>query len=378
MKNIVAIGLIVLILVTFLIISRNVDIDTDTAKLDENALFIKKNDIGKENTEVSLLDVNVEPQTHPDLSSEVNTNDDFIISCESSKTYEEHLNEFKNNAQNHLKSFKDSTVKEHKLAYILSNTNAKELSRVESLKKFVDEFPQSKLGNWMLLTACGALESNRCDDSLELDAITENGDNAALWFNIANLRAKRNDIEGVVGAIQEGLTAPHYNEYWSEQVALVENVLQDTTPLSYIERVIGAMEVAGGGIWHADVLDFCREHSNRVDIAEACLGLGEKLAKTSKTIILKIFGLAIQDSFYKAHNNDSELVALREQTDKLNEWLTGKSWAKANKLKLYDENLTRGWIEKVKSEGELAASEYVIEEALRLSRDNNYNPCPKS
>ncbi len=274
---------------------------------------------------------------------------------------------------------------EQQLAIALIHTNLKAITlnglkekhkyEHKNLSQLVKDFPDSNLAHYFLVAHCS--EQDSCDNSVFDIALAQNPYNGALWKLMAIRYASAGEVELALSAIQNSNTAVNYNSYWGETIHLFEQALATTVEMDQLARQISAIGYSAALALpsHKTLLDFCSERSaNRADIANACVEMGERQFQSGKNLLEQHLGLAIKKLVYKQQENSFEVQNLEAQHREFRE--ATERLAAAPNLAIHDKDLNEYWWENILLYGETKALELTFAEAVRLSSDPSYNPCP--
>ncbi|TQV89403.1 hypothetical protein [Aliikangiella coralliicola] len=289
-------------------------------------------------------------------------------------------------------SFQYNEAFSSQLAYALvSSINRDSLTDERSAKPaknqlaLLEAFSRKHQGNslvdYFLVSKCVEKEVlGHCDESIVSNAVVNDPNNGALWFQIAMLEASKNNIEEVISALEQVVAAPNFNMYWSESVDIFDDALESAGVDDYIQRMNAAVKFAGKLITKskstADLSKFCLEQSEgRADIAQLCLGLGDKLVVNAKFVIEKRSGYGLQKAVYRVLNDERSIEMLEEQEKEVRQ--ASKPVNNAFQLLSIDAELERYWFEQLKFFGGIEAIKKLNEEVNRLTENPDYNPCLK-
>jgi len=323
-----------------------------------------------------------------DTKEEVNQESDYILDCSG---------DFPNNiSESDLKkysdpdyfddAFKGNKELSSQIAYALSTNSVigkidegqiDQVDPVVLLGQLVNEQPYKSLVHYFLVSKCNEQsDSPRCDDSVISEAISNDPNNGALWFQIAAKEARKNNLEGLILALEQLISAPNYNEYWAETIEIFDRALQSNGLVKDGPRMIMAIGYAAavslGPI--QELFKACREHStNRADIAQLCIDAGQKVSTHAKTILNQALGYSLQEQVFKAINDSENEVKMRKL--KISIYRVPKASIRINKLLIFDEELGRYWFTQLKLFGERKFFQLAYDEAVRLSSNPDYNPC---
>jgi hypothetical protein len=121
---------------------------------------------------------------------------------------------------------------------------------------------------------------------------------------------------------------------------------------------------------------FCRRYSRqRADIAESCLQLGEQVERRSETYLNSLFGLSLQKAVYESLDREADIAEVNHRRKQLKYRWENPQAERASQLMLYDNYLMQEWYQQFRLHGEHLANQFLLEEALRLSKNPAYDPC---
>ena len=251
--------------------------------------------------------------------------------------------------------------------------------KLETLAGFVRKSQWSKLAFSRLLVTCGRYENFEVCDSKAIEQMSEvDSGNGSMWLNLAVLRLKFKDTLGAIDALELATNSPEFNEYWSESISLMDNALLAAGLNNPVERTELTMKLSANGFYPntLEVTDFCAQNAGeRADLAVLCLELGKRLYQSTKTTISRNIGVALQQEIYRKLGDAASAEELEATKTSLNQIFSGKKLNKASELMLWDSQLLDFWFQQVRIFGELKAYSLLVEEAERLSKDPNYDPC---
>jgi len=311
---------------------------------------------------------------------------DFIVECtEGSYQY---LEKDERTTKDFLNIFKNSENPTSNLAYALSLNNSllkrefdlEKSNRTTKLVDLIKASDKKSLVHYFLVAGCN--ENNNlelCDETIIPQALADDSSNGALWLEIASYEASRNNTDGFEFAVSQIIASPNYNEYWADSIEIFNDALTDAGVTHHGSRVIRSIGFSAAltlfstqGIFTA-----CVNNSiQRPDIAQMCIDVGARMVSESKTWLSKVLGYALQKKV---------LIALGEETkaDKIDKLLNANSLysdleTKTSSLMIFDQELNDYWFTNLKLFGETKAIELATIEAIRLSRNPDYDPCPKN
>ncbi len=272
-------------------------------------------------------------------------------------------------------ALKQSATMESQIAHALITASDDRKKSVEKLKMLNSEYPDNTLLSYDLLLSCTDSES-LCERSVIDDGVALESHNGAVWLLSALYELNNNNIERATEALLEASSAPVYDEYWGEHFSLFELAFSQTGTGNDLPTQVAAMSyissapLPGYGV----LVEFCKNTElSRADILDACLRTGERLSNAKGTLITHAIGLALQKAIYRKYSDDaqvSRISNMRKEFDRIRNLSN-----KANSLVWQSSQRTTYWIQQIKDFGEVGATEYIVDNAIRLSSDPNFDPC---
>ncbi|MEC8328723.1 MAG: hypothetical protein VX100_22030 [Pseudomonadota bacterium] len=104
--------------------------------------------------------------------------------------------------------------------------------------------------------------------------------------------------------------------------------------------------------------------------------IGERLEQSQNTLISTAIGIALQRKAYEVRNDQSEIAFLNEKTQNFQKLLTQSSLA--TQLMWQSEQLFKNYIRVIKNSNEVDATRYLVEQAITLSNEPDFDPCVSS
>lgn len=262
-------------------------------------------------------------------------------------------------------------------ASIARNNNSKKDSLLNSktLSDLANDYPNSTIANYFLVSSC--LTSNDCDNATFQNATEQDPYNGALWKLIATQHAAQGKVEETLAALKKQITAANYKTYWGDTTHLYEQALLQIGMADFLPRQIMAIGFSAALAIPSvqPIFNFCRQYTQpRADIAEACLKFGEKQFQEGDNLLEQSLGLSLQKLVYQQLGNFDKAKELERDKRAF-----GKAMgylAMSHNLTVVDSELNKYWWENILLYGETKALELTFTEAVRLSSDPDYNPCP--
>lgn len=314
-----------------------------------------------------------------EVTSRKPTEQDYIVHCDSTTTENSsNIDEEFNDFAQHLQQ---SNSPDKQLAYILFTSQSDEEHQLELLQSYNKKFSGNKRVLMDIVGLCSITMNHKyCDESLLKQAIELDGDNGALWLQIANFHAAKGNTPATLEAIEKAITATHFNEYYFDKLALFMQTSKGALDVDFSHRAITGLGYhAATSVWISEIAKFCTEeknYSNRHN--QLCLALGKTMSTQNNSLIANAMGLNIQSQIYKKeHNEELHLKAEKQKSTIMQKSINHDLYFQAQTLMLVDEKLFNFWLTSVIEQGKAIADEMLIKEAITLSKNPYYQPCAK-
>jgi len=284
-------------------------------------------------------------------------------------------------------AFKNNPSFETQLAFALIANNYSQTDKeseqepinqsVEILERLLATGKDQNLLHYYLVTMCGTKEDkSNCKNRVIDNAIQNDPNNGALWFQVALLEAADKNTTKTSEALRQLIAAPNYDEYYADSIEVFDNALIEIGVSQESFRLIRA-------IGHSAALTipplqsltkFCRENAkSRADISQLCLDAGRTIASKSQQTLYRSVGYFLNEIIFEelGDNQNKNIYTLLRNDIQRNSYANSE----ATTLMMFDIELQRYWFSQLKLFGEQKSFQLLHEEAVRLSRDPDYNPC---
>lgn len=279
--------------------------------------------------------------------------------------------------QNFLLEVAQSNNQEQRLIHTLFQEQKDISALYNTLLTYNEEFPSQPYVMMELIGLCSSGEVKCQADTLSQAAATDK-DNGALWLTLANYYLSIGDIERGKQALNKVVSSIGFHDYIYEKVQLFMQISKGAGGMSFQDRAVIAIgHLAAESLWLSHVAQYCLAKLPNVEPdGQLCFDVGTVLESQGSNALVNMIGINFQlQQFEKAQQND-EISALEQRKSKaLALFTTDHTW-KAEILKFYDEKLFTHWLTNAINYGEQKAQKLLIEEAINLSKNEYYNPCP--
>lgn len=307
------------------------------------------------------------------VDDENNDKSDYIVECKLN-----HITDYENLSNaDIIASFETSNSQNKQLAYALYSELTGEESRLDRLLKFNQRFPGNPIALEQMLGLCTEVKDHpSCNQELVQQAISVDGQNAAMWFAIASFYASKDDPEKIKHAFRQIISAPLYQESFADYIELYIDSLQGRPNEDFSTNALSALGVVAAQPSFFNIISKLCTEKPEVDeeFSLLCLSLGETMESRGKTNITQMIGSAYQEYIFELEGNDAAVQELEKKRKQNNVPIS--LFNQATNLALFDQRLFRSWLNNVRNLGEHEAAQLIVEEAITLSKNPFYQPCP--
>lgn len=277
----------------------------------------------------------------------------------------------------------DSSDPNAQLMSLLAATNGRlGAEEIDALAELSQRNPDNGFILVQLISACFEdVGHAACEDQRLSATIGQQPGNAAVWGELAMLRAHRNDTFGATRALQQAVAMPEFDDYFSLQIAVLDGAATSDDPWAKFNTVFRSFRYADSAIGHAidyPPSSFCaNEAGTNPAVEQACLEYGMYIAEQSNTNIGRMIGLSIQEVTHAAVGDSdgvAQIQTLLEEERQSRHTISRRSSSVVG-LASYDASLAAYWVDNLIAVGESEALRLLNEEASQRLSDPAYRPC---
>ncbi|MDT0596395.1 hypothetical protein [Glaciecola petra] len=281
-------------------------------------------------------------------------------------------------------SLKDSAEPEKRAAYVLFKSREQEVEYGYKTKtpEYLDDLIalnelEIPLVALEIMRACTNQDTNPvCTNQLidKLSSLHKNDSQA--WSYAANYYAKTEQDEKVIAAVELALES----KYTSSSYFMAMNTYYKTIEAANIGNYVSSFSTASWHgnkvlLYHDPISRWCRgDNLSNLQIAQACLDIGQLWENTSLTVFDKIMGLAIQGLVHSAEgNNELTLFAEKRREDLYAPLLN--PLVKDRWVMFKDEYFIQMYFELFESQGEIGTLQTINKEILNRKAAGTFQGC---
>ncbi|TQV71491.1 hypothetical protein FLL45_20265 [Aliikangiella marina] len=262
-----------------------------------------------------------------------------------------------------------------KLAELIVNYRLGPSGQIEELRSLLNANPKNELIAWVLMKLCSKKNSN-CNSN-EIKKITEDfGGNGAIWREAASYYLSTKKTKEAYLAMRNIIDSESYNTFRVEVYEILESYYADVLDVRR-KRLLVSDNYQYIDESENRILSYCEgvsRHFTRT--LERCIGVGDKIQKSTSIYSEQVFGQRILlSALAKSKDPNYDVIKAQFESNRLENIAYYKE---VNNLMMYDDKLFERYFETLKKFGERNAIIEAIEEAKRLSKISNYDPCPES
>lgn len=382
--------IIILITLLFVALLPNKNI----LEVDDNHSSLIANRKENKNT-IDLTSVSTQKASVTSSNPEQDRNHNYIVECKKPPALTLSQIEAFNipNNQTIMSRLSESEAFEPRLAFALAlplamfgqgkfgqdpSSDKTKKDKISLLESLLLENKKTKMLHYFLVSECiVSLEQQQCPEKVFNEAIVHSSDNAAFWLQMASHAANTNNESEVVYALKQLIAAPNHNEFWADTIDLFDASLEMAGVAHTESRLTMSIGYAAALSLTSNpgLFKFCRENtSNRADLAQLCLDAGRKQLSGAKTFLGHSIGATLQKVVHEQLGQLEMARKIEETSNKLSRF--SASEFRASQLMSFDAELQQFWLSKLRLFGESESFELVAKEAIRLSSNPDYDPCP--
>ncbi len=255
-------------------------------------------------------------------------------------------------------------------------------SSIPVLKDLIEREPENKLFGLYLLNQClKDGNENECIPEL-LDAVAKrDSDNAMVWYLRAQMAAKLGDSEGVNDSLTKVILANDYRNYQVEAYGAYDEALLSIGVEDERHRFIYA-----SGYWNAavayylrpkELVEICSDNTvDNSELSEKCIAVGRHIRNIAKSSSDKSTGIQLLGAALSAEGNDLVLKEIENEGATEYQKNDVRNLQNLSNLMVFDSNIVRYYRSQREIVGESEALRHAEREAIRLSGNPEYEPCP--
>ena len=227
------------------------------------------------------------------------------------------------------------------------------------------------------MRACTNQDTNPVCTNQLIDKLSNlHKNDSQAWSYAANYYAKTQQDEKVIAAVEQALESKYTSSPYFMAMDTYFTTIEAANIGDYVSDFITASwhgnEVL---LYHDPISRWCRgDNLSNLQIAQACLDIGQLWENTSLTVFDKIIGLAIQGLVHTAEGSN-ELALLTEKRKEDLYAPTLNSMVKDRWAMFKDEDFIQMYFELFESHGEIGTLQIIDKEILNRKAAGTFQDC---
>ncbi|MDE3273565.1 hypothetical protein [Pseudoalteromonas sp. G4] len=272
-----------------------------------------------------------------------------------------------------LNALKDNAVTlESKITYGLLSY-AQNPEQPQPLITLFSDYPNNRYLAHQTLLACA---NQVCDEQTIQSALTTDRNNGASWLAYASLIDPKQNPQQTLDAIINAANTQEYNEYRQQTYYFFDETLNQLNMNNDLLFFIGteSLLAATPSPSFSTINKICSNVTqDEVGLLDACINIGERLEQSQSTLLSTAIGIALQRKAYEVRNDQSEIAFLNAKTQDFQKLLIQST--QAMQLMWQSKQRTLNYVLALKNSNEVDAARYLVEQAITLSNDPEFDPC---
>ena len=169
--------------------------------------------------------------------------------------------------------------------------------RIRLINRALASTPSDAFVAWSAVRLCTEHQATECPlDAWQRRLATLDGQNSLAWAQIAMNAYQFGRLAVAIDALRRGASSADASDRWVDTIQLSERGLAAATNLHFSQRANVAFSIASTQIpAYGHLVSMCRAApTESLDLAYACLALGEQIEEHADTEIAIMIGLAVQ------------------------------------------------------------------------------------
>jgi len=300
----------------------------------------------------------------------------YIVACEDKQYPQDFETKLQKNFDEVHQLLKGSQVADEQYASIVFSTNDDPLKTLESLNTFLAKRPSHTHGQFLVMNLCTNLKYH-CSKQLVNNALKSDISNGMMWLYLAIFHLNNNDQKSAIEALYQATDSNKFNDHFGEEAQLFFNIFHNNSEMPEAFSLLAAFGVSASMSFPSltPVFDLCGKSLSNPDLAELCVFLGKRMAQGANSVLSHKLGLAIQKIGLQAQGRDDEVRSSEHNIKKSKANYQNKASMQAQNLMMHDAQLALSSMNTLAENGEIAASEQLLKDAIAFSQSPDYHPC---
>ena len=289
---------------------------------------------------------------------------------------EDSFNWYSANQDIFFDNIKQQQTQQSRIASAFINKNKSIETDIENFDMLSKTYPSNKLIAFNLMLHCGYSTVEVCDETMMQRALDTDNQNGALWLQMALYQLKADNIERAQLSLMQFIQSQGYNEYSGDFFSTIDLALKAAGANDDLSLKIALLGIAATRYQtnFAPLIKLCRTtDTDNAALLNICLQTSERLIESKDGLFTHQMGLSIQKSMLEKYG-DSEGIANNSSAQKAFDTFNEEANIAMNMV-LRSRKRTLDWLSLNIDYGELAALEYMIDQAKQASANHQQDQC---
>lgn len=289
---------------------------------------------------------------------------------------EDSFNRYSANQDIFFDNIKQLQTQQSRIASAFINKNKSIEADILNFDQLSQTYPSNKLIAFNLMLHCSYSTEKACDDAMMQRALDTDTENGALWLQMALYQLKADNIERAQMSLMQFIQSQRYNEYSGDYLSTVDLALKEAGANDDLSLKIAVLGIAATRYQtnFAPLVKLCKKtDTDNAALLNICLQTSQRLIESKGGLFTNQVGLSIQKDVLEKYY-DSEGLANNASAQKAFDTFNEEANIAMNMV-LRNRKRTEYWLSLNLDYGELAALEYMIDQAKQISANNQQDPC---
>ncbi len=285
--------------------------------------------------------------------------------------------EYEHEIGDYFSSLADAEGKEQQLLYTLFSP-AEDDKKSKQLVDYIESgnLSGSEIVALNAIASCTNALETHCDEKFLNQVVQYDSQNGVMWFYQSLAYLRLGNEQAAIAAIAEVPKSPFFNARMGEEALLYAEALNQSERDKFsINAFAGFQQAMMRVPFFSGLTNWCKNETNEMAIANACLTIGRELSERSTLTIDNMIGFSLQESAYSWLQDDAALADIQAKRDSTQQINADDSFFVTSIMIMLDERLARRWLTLVDNYGEYETQQILNKEAKELYQNDQNLIC---
>ena len=312
----------------------------------------------------------------PNISPQEMVRCDGIAEMFTDPIIEDSFNKYSANQDIYFDNIKQQQTQQSRIASAFIKKNKSIEADIVNFDQLLQTYPSNKLIAFNLMLHCGYSTVEVCDETMMQRALDIDNQNGALWLQMAIYQLKSADVEKAKKSLVQFVHSQRYNEYSGDYFSTIDLALKEAGANDDLSLKIAMLGIAATRYKpnYSLLIELCdKTDTDNAALLNICLQTSQRLIESKGGLFTHQMGLSIQKSMLEKYG-DSEGIANNSSAQKAFDTFNEEANIAMNMV-LRSRKRTGDWLSLNIDYGELAALEYMIDQAKQASANHQQDQC---